>query len=141
MKKNFLSILWILLQCIWCTPQNLIGLVLHLIHRKNGYYHFRGAIVTAWKHEGCTSLGAFIFMEQSCLHHERLLVHEYGHTVQNAVLGWLYPLVIVIPSMLWYHLPMCQHYRKRKQFSYYRFYTEKWANAWGEKVCKMPSVR
>ena len=80
-------------------------------------------------------------MNEDCFHHERLLVHEYGHTVQNAVLGFLYLPVIVVPSVLWFSLPMMKQYRKRKQFSYYRFYTEKWANAWGEKVCKMPSMR
>gem|GEM_PF-1104528 len=141
MKKKILSILWIVLQCIWCLPQNLIGLVLYLIHRNNQKYHFRGARVTAWKHEGCTSLGAFIFMNQDCLHYERLLVHEYGHTVQSAVLGWLYLPVIVVPSVMWFSLPVLKRYRRTKQISYYRFYTESWANTWGEKVCKMPSMR
>jgi hypothetical protein len=130
-----------MLQCTWCIPQNLIGLILFLIHRKNGSYRFCGAVVTAWKYEGCTSLGAFIFMNEDCFHHEQLLVHEYGHTIQNAVLGFLYIPIIVIPSVLWFWLPVLKRFRKRKKFSYYRFYTEKWANACGEKVCKMPSVK
>lgn len=81
-------------------------------------------------------MGCFIFMEQNSMQDTSLLVHEYGHTIQSAVLGWLYLPVIAIPSVLWYALPVCRNYRKTKHYSYYTFYTERWANHWGQKICK-----
>ncbi len=64
----------------------------------------------------------------------RLLVHEYGHTVQSLILGPLYLIVIGIPSTLWGFLPCCNKKRVKEQLSYFSFYTESWANSLGEKV-------
>ena len=129
-------ILWILLQCTWCLPQNLAGLCMALICRKHAHARFQSAYVTAWRFRGCTSMGCFIFMNEKAMQ-----VHEYGHTMQSAVLGWLYLPVIALPSMLWFHLPVFRRYRRKKRMSYYRFYTEKWANHWGEKFCGERSMR
>lgn len=129
------QILWIVLQCTWCLPQNLAGLCMALALRKHEHMRFQGAYVTAWRFQGCTSMGCFIFMQDKAMQHRPLLVHEYGHTIQSAVLGWLYLPVIVLPSVLWFRLPVFRRYRRRRKLSYYRFYTEKWANHWGEKYC------
>lgn len=135
MEKRVLRVLWMLLQWTWCLPQNLVGGCMALWLRKHQHMRFHGAFVTAWKHRGCTSMGCFIFMDERALRHTPLLIHEYGHTVQSAVLGWLYLPVIVLPSVLWFSVPAFRRYRRRKRMSYYRFYTEKWANRWGEKAC------
>lgn len=129
-------IFWILLQWTWCLPQNLVGLLLLLVHKNGAHRRFRGAYVTAWQHQGCTSMGCFIFMEQRSMDDRPLLVHEYGHTMQSAVLGWLYLPVAGLPSVLWYALPGL-----RKGRGYYSFYTERWANHWGEKICGEKAVR
>ena len=139
--KLILRILWILLQCTWCLPQNIVGLCMAAIWRKHERLRFQSAFVTSWSFRGCTSMGCFIFMNEHALRHRPLLVHEYGHTVQSAVLGWLYLPVIVLPSVLWFQLPACRRYRRKKRLSYYRFYTEKWANHWGEKACQETSMR
>lgn len=128
-------ILWLVLQWTWCLPQNLVGLCILLAHRKEERMRFHGAYVTAWGNNGCTSMGSFIFMDRSNMQHMPLLVHEYGHTLQSAVLGWLYLPVIALPSVLWFLLPVCRQYRRKHRISYYRFYTESWANRWGERVC------
>ena len=133
-------ILWVIWQIVWCLPQNLVGLCLLLLHRKGKHLRFRGAYVTTWNHRGCTSMGCFLFLDRRAVHDRPLLVHEYGHTMQSAVLGWLYLPVIALPSMLWFFLPACRRFRKHRRFSYYRFYTESWANRWGERVCREPSV-
>ena len=70
----------------------------------------------------------------------RLLVHEYGHTIQSLLLGPLYLILIGIPSTLWGFLPGCAKKRKEQQLSYFSFFTERWANAWGEKVTGCPSM-
>ena len=134
------AVLWIIWQATWCLPQNLAGLILLLLHRRERHFRFHGAIVTPWDHRGCTSLGAFIFIDRHAVRDRPLLVHEYGHTVQSAVLGALYLPVISLPSMLWYSLPALRKYRRRTHRSYYSFYTERWANAWGERVCREPSM-
>ena len=64
----------------------------------------------------------------------RLLVHEYGHTIQSMILGPLYLLLMGIPSTLWGFLPCANRMRREKQVSYFAFFTEKWANTLGEWV-------
>ncbi|MBR0485803.1 MAG: hypothetical protein IJJ69_13680 [Oscillospiraceae bacterium] len=131
--------LFFLLQIFWCLPQNLAGLILfcffHL--RKEQHYFFRGAIVTGWDRECCTSIGCFIFMDRDSFRRNRgLLLHEYGHTIQSCILGWLYLPVIFLPSVIWFSVPLLNHFRQKKHYSYYRFYTERWANHLAEKFCK-----
>lgn len=64
----------------------------------------------------------------------RLLVHEYGHTIQSLILGPLYLIVMGIPSTLWGFLPCYVNKRQNEEVSYFDFFTEKWANLLGEKV-------
>ncbi len=135
-----LKLFWLLLQWTWCLPQNLVGLCISLLCRHGKKMRFHGAFVTAWKFRGCTSMGSFIFMDERSMHYEPLLVHEFGHTVQSAVLGWLYLPVIWLPSVMWFSLPVLRKYRKHRGVSYYSFYTESWANAWGERFCGKPSM-
>lgn len=124
------AVLWVLLQCTWCLPQNLVGLLLLVFHRGKPR-RFRGALVTLWGHKGCASMGCFIFMNREEAGNQPLLVHEYGHTMQSALLGWLYLPLAGLPSVVWY---ACPFLRKGKR--YYSFYTERWANRLGERVCK-----
>lgn len=71
---------------------------------------------------------------------KRLLVHEYGHTIQSLILGAIYLIVIGIPSTLWGFIPKLSKKRKDKQISYFSFFTEHWANRLGEKVTKEKSM-
>ena len=71
----------------------------------------------------------------------RLLVHEYGHTIQSLILGPLYLVVMGIPSTLWGWLPCCERARQQKNLSYFDFFTERWANRLGEKVTGKPALK
>ncbi len=133
-------ILWVLLQATWCLPQNLTGFCIWLALRPAKSRFFHGAVVTPWKASGCTSLGCFIFMQEDAADNVPLLVHEFGHSLQSAVLGWLYYLVIYLPSVVWFQLPSLRRYRREHQISYYTFYTEAWANHWGEKFTGEKSI-
>lgn len=126
-----------LLQCTWGFLQTVIGAVLFLAHFNNTHYQFQGSIVTNWHgHGGSVSLGMFLFLDIS---HEtptteqekKLLLHEYGHTIQSLILGPLYLIIIGIPSFLWANC--FKKYRKCKNCSYYVFYPERWANTLGLK--------
>ena len=70
----------------------------------------------------------------------RLLVHEYGHTIQSLILGPLYLIVIGIPSTLWGFLPYTNRMRREKKISYFSFFTERWANELGERATNQKSM-
>lgn len=128
--KAVFCIFW---QCTWGFLQTLLGFAVFLAHlgKKHTWYH--GAVVTEWDNKGSVSLGLFMFVSGAEMS-ERLLIHEYGHAIQSLCLGPLYLPVIGLPSLLWSRLPACSKRRREKQISYYSFFTEKWADRWGERV-------
>lgn len=140
----FLYRIW---QCTWGVLQTLLGLIVFLLQRKEQHYSYHGAVVTEWESKSSISLGIFVFVTAEPFFagkfagkmridelSDRLLVHEYGHTIQSLILGPLYLLVIGIPSTLWGFLPSLNRRRREERISYFDFFTEKWANCLGEKV-------
>lgn len=134
-------------QCTWGILQTLLGLTVFLLHAGNRHYGFHGAVVTVWENKSSVSLGLFVFTASEPYYvkkfagqmnaeelSRRLLVHEYGHTIQSLILGPLYLVFIGIPSMLWGFLPNLNRKRQKGHISYFAFYTERWANSLGEKA-------
>ncbi len=147
---NLLYLLW---QCTWGILQSALGLVQFLLTRKCRHFWYHGALVTVWDKPSSVSLGLFVFVTgepffydklKGCFNRQemldRLLVHEYGHTIQSLVLGPAYLLLIGIPSTLWGFLPCFARLRRERQVSYFACFTEKWANAWGERVTGQKSL-
>ena len=145
-------ILYIVIQCTWGILQTLLGFMVFLINIKNKHYFYHGAIVTERNLPSSVSLGMFVFtttnpMKDKRIENkipdeelsQRLLVHEYGHTIQSLILGPLYLIVMGIPSTLWGFLPYFQK-KRDNGVSYFTFFTEKWANFLGEKVTKEKSM-
>ncbi|MBQ8687069.1 MAG: hypothetical protein IJ512_00815 [Ruminococcus sp.] len=132
--------LYILLQCTWGFPQTLLGAVIFLLNLQRRHDLYHGAVVSSWGMRSSASIGLFIFISERHENSRRLLVHEYGHTLQSLLLGPLYLPLIGLPSMLWMMLPCFRKLRNRRHTSYYRFYTESWANCWGEKICREPAM-
>lgn len=131
--KLFLYRLW---QCTWGFPQTILGLLEFIKHRKELHYSYRGAVVTECENNLNISLGLFVFVtaekdNAKTPRLQRVLDHEYGHTIQSLLLGPLYLIVIGIPSWLWCNVPYFRNMRKKKNISYHSFYTEKWADNWG----------
>ncbi len=143
-----MQFLYWLIQWTWGIPQNIIGLFIFLCFtdRKCQLYH--GAIVSNWKRKTmCAGCGMFIFMseitnfdtkkaisEQNSV--QRLLIHEYGHTIQSLILGPFFLFVITIPSALWALLPFFKERRLKNDTSYYSAFTERWADALGAHFCQ-----
>jgi len=134
-------------QCTWGALQTLLGLAVFLLHAGNKHCGYHGAVVTVWENKSSVSLGLFVFVASEPYYvkrfagqmsaeelSRRLLVHEYGHTIQSVILGPLYLFLIGIPSMLWGFLPNLTRKRRKERISYFAFYTERWANSLGEKV-------
>ena len=126
--KSFISILMYLHQ----LPQNLLGFALYLYYQ--GYekmYHVgrNDVVVTrSSKMRGGISLGQYVIVSRRA--GAETVCHELGHCKQSQILGWLYLIVIGLPSIIWAALYGIPEIRER--WSYYDFYTERWANELGE---------
>lgn len=89
---------------IWQLPQNLLGLLLLAFHR------LLGSEYKVEKRDGCVvyrmssmrggiSLGRYIIV--SYYMSEKNVLHELGHAFDSRKFGWLYLLVIGLPSLWW----------------------------------------
>ena len=95
--------LYYILSFTWGIIMTFIGLIsalcLTCIGRKantyNGCLHFK-----VGKNWGGVSLGIVIITDDEPT--EQVLKHEYGHTIQNAMYGILFPFIVAIPSALRY---------------------------------------
>lgn len=147
--KRVLYTLW---QCSWGLPQTLAGAVLFLLHRRDRHFAYHGAVVTRWRRSSSVALGLFVFvadapryrrLREGCTPEAlfaRLLVHEYGHTLQSLLLGPLFLPVIGLPSAVWGSWPALRQRRRQCGVPYCAFFTEKWANALGKSVTGQPSL-
>ena len=127
--KTLLFRLW---QWTWGFPQSLVGLIVYLLNRDKPHETYRGCIVTHWGNGGSLGVGMFLFLGSTG--DPRVLVHEFGHSVQSAILGPLFLPIMGIPSFLWCNLPPARKLRRDKGVSYYRFYPERTANQLGSLV-------
>lgn len=145
-----MKLLYLLLQCTWGLLQTAAGAAVFLRYRHCPHSRFHGAVVTVYPLYSSLSLGPFIFLTDKPPRDRsgqipgqeiprRLLVHEYGHTIQSLILGPLYLPFIGLPSALWANFPACQQ-KWRGNRSYFCFFTEKSANFLGEKTTKEPSM-
>ena len=139
-----MRVLYPLLQWTWGFVQTVVGGILTLLLIRYPHFRWRNAVVTRWPLGGSMSLGMFLFLgrvlpdgaspEAVARQEQRVLVHEYGHTIQSLILGPLYLLVVGLPSILWANLPALVRLRRRRHISYYRMYQEAWANSLGTRV-------
>lgn len=115
-----------ILLIIWQLPQILIALImLPFLGTKKliKYEKF------CWTYEcekmlGAISLGCFIFLSPHSAKKETTIAHELdGHVKQSHILGWLFLIVIGLPSITWAGI-----YKKLGFKNYYWLYTESWAN-------------
>lgn len=143
MKRIFYCIV----QCTWGALQSLLGLINFFIHIRDRHYLYHGAVITEWNDQSSISLGMFVFVTKEPYFldklkdeyqkeelSKRLLVHEYGHTIQSLILGPLYLIIMGIPSTIWGFWPSLSKKRRDQRISYFSFFTESWANRLGEKV-------
>lgn len=126
---------------IWQFPQNLLGLLVCWIYTAGAehvtYQYGDDGIeyIYSSNMSGGISLGKYIVLPfkyallKNNLYVQNTHQHEWGHTRQSLYLGWLYLLVIGLPSICWAGLhTYCDKFSK---VSYYSFYTEAWADRLG----------
>lgn len=119
---------------IWQLPQNLCGLVYKYISKNNRKERIENTAINKLGVEayvknpgGSISLGNYIFISEISKKDRNTIYHECGHCKQSRILGPLYLIVIGIPSLTWATLHRYIPYLYWK-YSYYSFYTEKWAD-------------
>lgn len=116
---------------LWQLPQNVIALLMmpFIGKMKLIRYELNSFVFECTKMNSGISLGNFVFVSPESVKKETVVVHELGHVMQSRMLGWLYLIVIGIPSLLnvMFKFTDC----------YYNWYTESWANKLaGLKVAK-----
>lgn len=113
----------IILLTIWQLPQTLLGWLLWAFYRPYDVEQV-GDVFVCHSHimRGGISLGQVVIVSHSAS--DKTIAHELGHCKQSQMLGWLYLIVIGLPSILW----ASTHRLIAPHKSYYDFYTEKWAD-------------
>ena len=120
------------LKYLYQLPQNLIGLLVIAFtkaqkQKKCGivFYHTNYSMFGV-------SLGNYIIIGGSVV--ENTVKHEYGHQFQSLYLGWLYLLVVGLPSVarnIWDRIAHRKwSYKKRSEW-YFGGYPENWADKLG----------
>ena len=110
----------------WGLPITLIGFLVFLfflVQPKTRYHWFRGCCVVEMPYgSGGFSLGWFIFLpETNPKRSPWFTCHEYGHSVQVAVIGPFY-LFIIIMSIISFWTNLDKHDTR---------WFERWADKWG----------
>jgi hypothetical protein len=124
------------LNYLWEAPQKLISLIVTKIFSATPCGEYNGVKLYQWKRSDGLSLSGRIFLpfeynekQQKRTYYNNYVKHEYGHCVQSRKLGWLYLLIIGLPSIIW--AGCFRNYREKHNVSYYSFFTEKWADKLG----------
>ena len=116
---------------IWQLPQNLLGLLLIAFYRPERMHIMENGnrIYFATRMKGGISLGKYSLVNichyrqdiNESLKRDTIRHEAIGHARQSLYLGWLYLIVIGLPSII--NACLCNDKNK-----YYRFYTERWAD-------------
>lgn len=114
---------------IWQLPQHLLALVILLLYKKQiiATEQYETSIVY-WlgKARWGVSLGWYIFLGQR--YNSITVQHEYGHSIQSKYLGWLYLLIVGLPSIT---MNILTRFGILKIENYYKRWPESWADKLG----------
>lgn len=124
MREMIQLLLW-----FWQMPQNILGEILAFYYGGGTSFYRTGkcnrvAVVSSERMRGGISLGNVVILPE--YFSQKTLRHELGHCKQSLCLGWLYLIVIGLPSIV--------HAALHRKGDYYHFWTERLANRLGEKI-------
>lgn len=113
---------------LWQLPQNLLGALLVLVFKPERSFDYKGTrLHYASRMRGGISLGRHIILNDRYLAYDgKTEKHEWGHTRQSLLLGPLYLPFVGLPSLLW-----AVWWTPLRSISYFRFFTERWADRLG----------
>lgn len=120
-------------EILWQLPQVIVGwiyLQLNMNKIINGFMHNGTSyFIVEGQRGSVTFCKDYIFLSKYAQNSDATIKHEYGHTIQSKWLGWLYFIVIGLPSIVWAFIH--SNFRTGKKYEW--FYTEKWATKLGNK--------
>lgn len=131
-ETNMKKLLKVLV-CFWTFPQEFLGglLVLYLSGKKTfikiGNNHYMVYMVPKLFHSAI-SLGSYVVLDARVSFSENTIKHEFGHSKQSLILGWLYLPVIGIPSLI---RNVYSRIFKKNADWYYAHFPENWADKLG----------
>lgn len=107
---------------IWQLPQNLLGLLVSKL--LDCTYHIDDDYYLTKKYRFGVSLGRYIIFGGywPCMND---IMHERGHCTQSLIFGWLYLIVIGLPSAIGNAI------HRVYKFDYYKLPWEAWADKLG----------
>jgi hypothetical protein len=116
---------------MWELPQILLALMLYAILKKRiimAVYYEDVKVYFVKDFPGGISLSFMIFLSEVDLNNLRAVKHEYGHTIQSLYLGWLYLIVVGVPSII---RASIWNRCKLEEEKYYESFPENWADFLG----------
>jgi hypothetical protein len=128
--------LLLILLFMWELPQNLLAIALIIQHKgikriDNKKLSFVVRTKSDYNHRGAraVSLGRIIIASGVLHKNSSIMKHEYGHSLQSLLLGWLY-----LPLIGFFSYGNNFFWRKTWQGKkdYYNLFPERWADVWGK---------
>lgn len=127
--------MYYLLQWTWGFPLTTIGAIAYLIFAKIFNYpikKYKNNILILIPYSNFTGLNLGLF---TLINKDRkdLIIHEYGHSIQNILFGWFTIFIITIPSIIrfWYRT-LKTVLNKENKTGYYDIWFERQATRLGE---------
>ena len=114
------------LKWIWQFPQNMLGICLEGMlcnASTRGIKEDGNQTIWCSAFSSPMSLGDYLFMSANAT--KESIEHECGHSRQSTILGPLYLLVIVLPSVI-HNIVYSICNKLGLKWDYYKFYTEHW---------------
>lgn len=141
-KRLFVALYWIL-SLTWGIIMSFIGFIVALvilILKGEPYKNGCSIIIEIGEGWGGLSLGCFTFYGETStrMQYEHLRKHEFGHSLQNCIMGPFFIFLVAIPSAIRY-----QYYTHKIKKGYnfpYGWYDSVWfektATKWGIKAMR-----
>ncbi len=114
------------LSFIWQLPQNILAIILMALFMKRADEDGLCQLKTMKEGWTAISLGWYILYMGDIT--TKGIKHEQGHQKQSMYLGWLYLVVVGIPS---FFLAVYKRLLKKSDIWYHRNYPENWADKLG----------
>ena len=119
------------MKVLWQLPQILLAMLLIKLWHAEYQQTYKSIKIYRTKKKYGISLGTIIILSE--YHSEQTLKHEYGHTKQSLIFGWLYLFVIGLPSISMNILSAILYNAGYPKFlkNYYKRWPENWADKLG----------
>ena len=125
---------------LWQLPQNLLGFLLTRKYRCKSVRYMNGKPINTYYKSffrSGISLGDYIILDYWYYgrgYFQQIVAHEYGHSRQSLILGWLYLPLVGLPSLIgniWDRLFHKKWSSDQREKWYYSRYPENWADKLG----------